>query len=333
MSAAGSSKIDRRSFLSQGARAAAGVAVGTTALSYSRILGANDRIALGQIGVGNRGRGLAEIVGAPEGGAQRRDDGRVRSVEREPPEGGGGRPAGVRPRAAGIRSTGGTAGAQGRGRGPYRDARTLALADAEDGGRGGQGRVLREADGQRARGRQGRAGRGPRAQAHRADRDAAPERAVSARGEGPGADRRARRREQGRSGVELPRPPLAGAAGGEADPGAGHRLAAVADDPPGAAVRPAAVFRVPPVQGVLERDRGPVDEPRHRSGPLVHGRSVSDPRSSPTAACSPGGTGARTPTRSRRCSSTRRASWSATRRASATTRPASPATWARRRRS
>jgi predicted dehydrogenase len=63
MSATGSPKIDRRSFLGQGARAAAGVAVGTTALSYRRILGANDRIALGQIGVGNRGRGLAGIVG------------------------------------------------------------------------------------------------------------------------------------------------------------------------------------------------------------------------------------------------------------------------------
>src|SRR4029078_8584895 len=34
----------------------------TSALSYSRILGANDRIALGQIGIGNRGRGLAAIV-------------------------------------------------------------------------------------------------------------------------------------------------------------------------------------------------------------------------------------------------------------------------------
>jgi predicted dehydrogenase len=63
MSATGSPKMDRRSFLNQGARAAAGVAVGTSALSYGRILGANDRIALGHIGVGNRGRGLAEIVG------------------------------------------------------------------------------------------------------------------------------------------------------------------------------------------------------------------------------------------------------------------------------
>ena len=54
--------IDRREFLSQGARVAAGTAVATTALSYSRILGANDRIALGQIGIGNRGRGLARIA-------------------------------------------------------------------------------------------------------------------------------------------------------------------------------------------------------------------------------------------------------------------------------
>ncbi len=54
--------IDRREFLSQGARIAAGAAVGTTALSYSRILGANDRISLGHIGVGNRGRGLDHIA-------------------------------------------------------------------------------------------------------------------------------------------------------------------------------------------------------------------------------------------------------------------------------
>jgi hypothetical protein len=56
------SEIDRREFLSQGARVAAGTAIATTALAYSRILGANDRIALGHIGVGNRGRGLDRIV-------------------------------------------------------------------------------------------------------------------------------------------------------------------------------------------------------------------------------------------------------------------------------
>jgi predicted dehydrogenase len=59
--------IDRRSFIEQGARLAAGAAVGTTALSYSRILGANDRITLGHIGVGNRGRGLAGIAAKLKG--------------------------------------------------------------------------------------------------------------------------------------------------------------------------------------------------------------------------------------------------------------------------
>jgi predicted dehydrogenase len=57
------SKIGRRSFLNQSARLAAGAAVGTTALSYSRILGANDRISLGHIGIGNRGRELDWIAG------------------------------------------------------------------------------------------------------------------------------------------------------------------------------------------------------------------------------------------------------------------------------
>ena len=52
--------IDRRAFLSRSARIASGAA---TALSYSRILGANDRIALAHIGIGNRGRQLVEIAG------------------------------------------------------------------------------------------------------------------------------------------------------------------------------------------------------------------------------------------------------------------------------
>ena len=46
--------LDRRSFLNQSATVLAG-----TALSYSRILGANERISLGHIGVGDRGRELA----------------------------------------------------------------------------------------------------------------------------------------------------------------------------------------------------------------------------------------------------------------------------------
>ena len=57
-----SDKVNRRKFLDQTARFAAGAALGTTALSYSRILGANQRIALGHIGIGNRGRELDWIA-------------------------------------------------------------------------------------------------------------------------------------------------------------------------------------------------------------------------------------------------------------------------------
>src|SRR5919197_2991751 len=47
-------KLDRRSFL-QAAGVVAGSALASSALSYDRIRGANDRIALGHIGIGNRG--------------------------------------------------------------------------------------------------------------------------------------------------------------------------------------------------------------------------------------------------------------------------------------
>lgn len=49
--------LDRRSFLNQSAAALA-----ASALSYSRILGANERISLGHIGVGSRGSELAWIA-------------------------------------------------------------------------------------------------------------------------------------------------------------------------------------------------------------------------------------------------------------------------------
>jgi predicted dehydrogenase len=52
----GDSDLRRRSFL------IAGAAIGTSALSYGRIIGANDRISLGHIGVGRRGRELASVV-------------------------------------------------------------------------------------------------------------------------------------------------------------------------------------------------------------------------------------------------------------------------------
>ena len=55
-------KLDRRSFLNQAAGVVAGSAFASSALSYDRILGANDRIALGHIGIGNRGSGLHMMV-------------------------------------------------------------------------------------------------------------------------------------------------------------------------------------------------------------------------------------------------------------------------------
>src|SRR5215467_4140038 len=56
-------KLNRREFLQKSAAvAAASAAMTNTALSYSRIPGANDRISLGHIGIGNRGRELDGIV-------------------------------------------------------------------------------------------------------------------------------------------------------------------------------------------------------------------------------------------------------------------------------
>jgi predicted dehydrogenase len=57
------SKINRREFLQKSAVVTVGsAALSNTALSYSRIIGANDRISLGHIGVGNRGSELDGIV-------------------------------------------------------------------------------------------------------------------------------------------------------------------------------------------------------------------------------------------------------------------------------
>jgi len=57
------SGIDRREFLKKSAVLAAGSAtLNRTALSYGRIAGANDRISLGHIGIGNRGTELESIV-------------------------------------------------------------------------------------------------------------------------------------------------------------------------------------------------------------------------------------------------------------------------------
>ena len=55
--------ITRRDFLCQAAGAmATGAASATTARSYTRIIGANDRISLGHVGIGGRGGGLETAV-------------------------------------------------------------------------------------------------------------------------------------------------------------------------------------------------------------------------------------------------------------------------------
>src|SRR4051812_48095711 len=47
----------RRTFLKAGA-----AVIGTSAISYGRIIGSNDRISLGHVGVGRRGRELASVA-------------------------------------------------------------------------------------------------------------------------------------------------------------------------------------------------------------------------------------------------------------------------------
>lgn len=56
MQTPGDSPIKRRAFL------AGATAIGTTALSYGKISGANDRISVGHVGIGRRGRELAGVV-------------------------------------------------------------------------------------------------------------------------------------------------------------------------------------------------------------------------------------------------------------------------------
>ncbi|MFZ0960784.1 MAG: Gfo/Idh/MocA family oxidoreductase [Terriglobia bacterium] len=55
-------KITRRSFLNRSTAVFGAATVASTAVSYSRIHGANDRILLGQIGIGNRGSELQRII-------------------------------------------------------------------------------------------------------------------------------------------------------------------------------------------------------------------------------------------------------------------------------
>ncbi|MDP9337535.1 MAG: Gfo/Idh/MocA family oxidoreductase [Acidobacteriota bacterium] len=56
-------KMNRRKFLNNTAKViGGGAALGSSALSYGRIAGANDRISVGHIGIGNRGTDLDQIA-------------------------------------------------------------------------------------------------------------------------------------------------------------------------------------------------------------------------------------------------------------------------------
>jgi predicted dehydrogenase len=56
-------QMDRRAFLNKSAALlAGGAAFGSSAASYTRIIGANDRVSLGHIGIGSRGKELDEIA-------------------------------------------------------------------------------------------------------------------------------------------------------------------------------------------------------------------------------------------------------------------------------
>jgi len=56
-------EMDRRAFLNKSAALVAGGAtLGSSAASYARIMGANERISLGHIGIGSRGKELDKIA-------------------------------------------------------------------------------------------------------------------------------------------------------------------------------------------------------------------------------------------------------------------------------
>ncbi len=57
-------RIGRRTFLGESGLLAGGAVLASTARSYANIVGANDRISLGHIGVGSRGGDLTEIAAA-----------------------------------------------------------------------------------------------------------------------------------------------------------------------------------------------------------------------------------------------------------------------------
>ena len=141
-------KIERRKFLQDGAVMLAGsAALSSTALSYSRIAGANDRIALGHIGIGSRGSELDSMAG------QLKDRMNVEMVavcdlwtkNRERAVTANQKYYGRAP----VISAPCRVDCFGKsGRNLHLGARARAFAAIKDGGGGEQGRLLRKADGE-----------------------------------------------------------------------------------------------------------------------------------------------------------------------------------------
>ena len=201
-------RIGRRAFLGKSGLLAGGAALATTARSYAKILGANDRISLGHIGIGNRGRELDQIAGALRAShnVEMTAVSDLWKVNREKAKDANQKLYGRAPRAyqyledllaqkdvdAVLIST-------------PEHSHSPILKMAVEAGKDAyvekpMGNVLQDLkDG--SRGREERA--------DRPGRHAASQRALSAGCAGAGTKRGPRRREQGRGGVELPRAALA----------------------------------------------------------------------------------------------------------------------------
>ena len=169
--------LTRRRFIRTTGAGLAGAAVASSASSYARILGANERVRVGIVGFSDRCRSALipaflkhadeldfEIVAVSDIWSLRREQA-VAHLEKLTDEAGRGR---AQQRGA-VR-------AQGRGRRHRRDRRLPARVARGGGGAGGtrrlRGEAARQHDGRRARDPAGGEGNRP----NRADRHAAPER-------------------------------------------------------------------------------------------------------------------------------------------------------------
>ena len=111
-----SSQINRRAFLGKSAAViAGGVVLPRTALSYENIVGANDRISLGHIGIGSRGGDLDSIAVQAQVQSSGGNDRGLRFMESKSREGRGDQCGLLRPKPASGAVSGRTARDEGCG--------------------------------------------------------------------------------------------------------------------------------------------------------------------------------------------------------------------------